>query len=337
MGRAVMEISGENAPTLYSECLWRMKIMGVSENSRNGPVLVIPEPVILSMDYPKERYLFDPIRQANPFFHIMEFVWMMAGRKDLDWIEDFNAGYAAYADDGVINGAYGHRWRRHWGLDQIRLVINILSRDPESRRAVINMWDPATDLGMPHRDVPCNTSIYFSVRKGAVHMTVSNRSNDLIWGALGANVVHMTMLQELVALATGHAVGTYRVMTNNLHVYPEMPRGKEILSALSSPDLYSEEGLGTTSLLRVGETYEDFVGDAEKLCNGDLDGYKTRWFVNVALPVHDAYLARKSGADPSTVNALLNRITAPDVKRACELWVQWKDEQKRKSNEKSDS
>ena len=31
-------------------------------------------------------------------------------------------------------------------------------------------------------------------------MTVCNRSNDMLWGAYGANVVHMSMLQEFVAL-----------------------------------------------------------------------------------------------------------------------------------------
>ena len=48
-------------------------------------------------------------------------------------------------------------------------------------------------------EIPCNTAIYFKVREGKLNMTVSNRSNDVIWGTFGANVVHMSILQEYVA------------------------------------------------------------------------------------------------------------------------------------------
>jgi hypothetical protein len=41
----------------------------------------------------------------------------------------------------------------------------------------------------------------------------------MIWGMLGANVVHFSFLQEYIAQAVGIPVGCYNQFTNNLHVY----------------------------------------------------------------------------------------------------------------------
>ena len=37
------------------------------------------------------------------------------------------------------------------------------------------------------KDVPCNTHAYFAINaEGSLDLTVCNRSNDLVWGCLGA-------------------------------------------------------------------------------------------------------------------------------------------------------
>jgi hypothetical protein len=50
-------------------------------------------------------------------------------------------------------------------------------------------------------------------------VTVTNRSNDLVWGLLGANYVTFSVLQEYLAARLGVGVGRYHHFTNNLHVY----------------------------------------------------------------------------------------------------------------------
>jgi hypothetical protein len=93
------------------------------------------------------------------------------------------------------------------------------------------------------KDVACNLSVMFSIRemvdlvdkegkdtnldngvpaeavKRYLDITVTNRSNDMIWGTLGANYVHFSFLQEYVANCLGVEVGVYNQFTNNLHVY----------------------------------------------------------------------------------------------------------------------
>jgi hypothetical protein len=217
-----MEIQARNVNDALAEGLRQLFLHGYPEKSRNGPVLVAPGPVTTIYVRPLERVLFSPTRDANPFFHLMEALWMLAGRNDVAWPVQFNSRFKEYSDDGkTFSGAYGFRWRRYFGRDQIELVINELKVNPTSRRAVLEMWSQ-NDLGMPGKDLPCNTHCYFDCRGGVLNMTVCNRSNDALWGAYGANAVHFSVLQEYIAFGIGVPVGTYRQFSNNLHIYTDI-------------------------------------------------------------------------------------------------------------------
>ena len=309
------EITGANVPQAYKEALWAMRICGLRESSRNGPVLAIPSPVVLTIQRPWERVLFDPIRDANPFFHAMEFVWMMAGSNDAEWISQFNKRMVEYADDGVLRGAYGWRWTNP--SDQITPLIELLKKEPSTRQAVLSMWDVLYD-GPKARtsDRPCNTHIYFRQnRLGGLDMTVCNRSNDMIWGMLGANAVHMTMLHELVSLAAGMRQGAYRVFTNNLHVYTEMPKYREITNVQTLYDPYATDEVTHLPLLQKDETYVDFIADCKSMVDdGFMFDFRTEWMEYVGEPIHDAYL-NKGMRDRN-----IELITATDWQRACKEW-----------------
>src|SRR5690606_6235064 len=139
-------------------------------------------------------------RDANPFLHFFESLWMLAGRNDVDYMTRLVRRFAAYSDDGkTFNGAYGYRWRKWFGRDQLQQIIGALRSNPQDRRCVLGMWDAGHDLGLQSADLPCNTHIYFRIQDDRLNMTVCNRSNDAIWGAVGANVVHMSFLQEYMA------------------------------------------------------------------------------------------------------------------------------------------
>ena len=202
--------------------------VGKKENTRNGWVLEFPTPFCVTYTHPTERVLFYPERDANPFFHLMESLWMLAGRNDVEWISKYNKRISDYSDNGrTFHGAYGHRWRNHFRggpkefKDQLDQVMIRLHKFPNDRRAVVSMWDPNVDLVMHNdgKDYPCNTQIFFSKRGKVLNMTVINRSNDIVWGLFGANAVHMSMLQEYMAARTESEVGTYIHFSNNAHAY----------------------------------------------------------------------------------------------------------------------
>jgi len=310
-----MEFSAVSIPEAYVDGLWKLRIFGVQEGSRNGPMITIPEPVTLTIRNPKMRVLSDATRNANPFFHVMETVWMFAGRNNPTWLLQFNKRIGQYADKtefgSIINGAYGYRWLVHWG-PQISYLIQLLKEEPTTRQAVLNMWDPSLDLFQRHwKDRPCNTHIYFRIVNGALNMTVCNRSNDFVWGMMGANAVHMTYLHELVALATDNELGVYRVFTNNLHFYlNQYQNTKDLLDTLELDWVYPR---ATLPILAKGESWERFLLECKMFIDGKFDGISNKWLKGVAMPMYHSYLLRGQN--------FVKDIEADDWRECCRQWL----------------
>jgi hypothetical protein len=65
-------------------------------------------------------------------------------------------------------------------------------------------------------------------------MTVTNRSNDIVYGAMGSNLFHFSMLLEYMAYQCDMAVGKYYQVSNNLHLYTENPTSKRCLEQRGS-------------------------------------------------------------------------------------------------------
>ncbi len=213
--------------------------------SRAGEVLVAPGPVTTVYTHPRERVLASTVRDANPFFHLLEAMWVLAGRDDAAFLDNYVRDYSQrFAEpDGRIHDAYGFRLRPSLGFDQLGYVADTLRADPSSRQCVLQIWDAGAQDDLSTRGWktrPCNTHIHLRVRQeaevvgaspasglGGAHqeqvscldITVCCRSNDIIWGAYGANAVQFSMLQEYLAARIGARVGTYYQVSNNYHAY----------------------------------------------------------------------------------------------------------------------
>jgi len=174
--------------------------------------------------------MFWPERDANPFFHLYEALWMLAGRNDVAPLERYVKKSIDYSDDGkTLHGAYGYRWRREFSHycrrtgvkdDQLEVIASRLKENPEDRRCVLQMWDTRIDLDRQGKDVPCNTIATFQRGiEGELNLVVFNRSNDIIWGCYGANVVQFSFLLEYMAAWIGCPIGTYTQVSVNWHAY----------------------------------------------------------------------------------------------------------------------
>jgi len=226
-------ITAQNVNDAYRKGLTLMSDFGIPTASRNGPVLRVAAPVTTVYEFPTERVLFSPQRDANPFFHLFEALWMLDGNNDTAFFDTILPTFKSFSDDGVtFHGAYGYRWR-HWPLDgldvdtreidQLAVAIAMLKKDPTSRRVVIGMWDPARDLNADSKDIPCNDLIKVNIVNGALDLTVLCRSNDMVWGAYGANAVHFTILQEYLAAMVGFPIGRFYQISADYHAYVEKP------------------------------------------------------------------------------------------------------------------
>ena len=332
----IKHIPCNNVNQAFVSGWYHLRNTGLKLNSRNGPVVRAPGPVITEYKRPEQRVLFNPKRDANAVFHLMEAIWMFSGENDVKWLLDFNSKFGQYAEaDGIMHGAYGHRWREMFGHDQIERAIEELQENPESRRVVIAMWHPALDQKQNVRDVPCNTHCYVEILEGKLNLTVCNRSNDMVWGAYGSNVVHFSMLQELIAAALDVPIGTYVQFSNNFHVYAENPTVRHFMDNPPGDefDLYGEGQVDVLPMVDpdAGETWQDFIEDCERLVMHEptwqpRPEFATRFFRLVAFPLYNLYLKRKSGV------AIGPRIDdLPDRNDWCRAFREWYE--RRKSDE----
>ena len=283
--------------------------------SRNGEVVVYDTPVTTVYLWPKHRVSFWAPRDANPFFHLYEAMWMLGGRNDVASVAAYVERMRTYSDDGeTLHGAYGHRWRRHFGFDQLVKIAHRLREDADDRRCVLQMWDASEDLDVPSKDLPCNTQVYFTRdHQGHLDMTVMCRSNDIIWGAYGANVVHFSMLLEYMAAAIGCPVGIYRHLSNNYHAYT--PLYTNLLTALTQVPVVEyyygvERGhhrvdvhpLISTPVPSWDLALRDFL-------DGVPSAHNDPFFPYVAQPMHDAYRFYKDGKIERAIERLGSNST----------------------------
>lgn len=321
----MLVIRAENVNDAYDQAMYRIGMEGVQMDSRNGPVRKFPYPVVTEYKLPIERVLFDSDRDANPFFHLFESIWMLAGRNDIEFLKKFNSTIGQFSDDGeTLHGAYGHRWRNHFNYDQLDLVIKSLVMDRNTRRAVLAMWDPYIDpdvAALGGKDVPCNTHVYFNVRPdGYLDMTVCNRSNDMVWGCYGANAVHMSILHEYIALATGLPMGFYYQISNDLHVY-EKHWG--LIKGAKSDEVSPYDVLDAHVPLLAGiETPAMFDYDVTTFLMDPYttDTYRTHWFRGTIRPMALAHAAFKSNR-PEAALVLAAQIEAEDWRSGCQNWL----------------
>lgn len=270
---------------------------------RGQKTLESPVPVCTRYERPRERVLFDPIRDANPFFHFFESLWILAGRNDVEYLEQFNSKIHQFSDNGLtFHGAYGHRLRFPYTptqnhTDQLREVVERLKKDPTTRQAVMQIWMPY-DLVAVTKDPPCNLTVHFLARGGYLNMTVFCRSNDIVWGAYGANVVQFSVIQEFVASACGLQVGIYNQISDSYHGYSE----REDWGKLTRKGSNDYHGLPRNDYQEIGIDPYPMVLHPDVFLRECGEFVKDRWtaidatnpfFRGVALPMYNAWIAHK--------------------------------------------
>jgi len=340
----------------------------VANDSRNGPVLKFVEPVTITFTCPWRRVLFNSKRDANPFFHLYEAMWMLAGRNDVKSLEHFASKIGQYSDDGrTFHGAYGYRWRSWFGEDQLLVIAGELTKNPTSRRCVLQMWDGMnesypeassrprdypmdSDLSVAiggGKDVPCNTECMFQIREVTgtanfdgsparpqkyLDMTVINRSNDLVWGLLGANVVHFSYLLEYMANAIGVEMGNQIHFTNNLHIYTENNSGFKPKEWTSVPynGLWYDYSK-TRPMVNAGLTSLRGVTSTPERLSHQLP-YMSSFLSETIDPAIIAFNYHKARDYPLALD-IANDISSPDWRKACTEWLQRRFNSWRRNNE----
>ena len=101
-------------------------------------------------------------------------------------------------------------------LDQIEYVVRKLRKAPESRRAIVVIWQPWKDEMTDYP--PCLVYLWFRVMDDLLELHVHMRSNDALKAAF-MNMYAYIELQRLVADRLGYGVGRYVHFADSYHIY----------------------------------------------------------------------------------------------------------------------
>ncbi|MEV0615670.1 thymidylate synthase [Nonomuraea sp. NPDC050404] len=233
----MMSYTGESVAELFTTVVATVLKDGHRVSPRGMPTREVLD-VNLRLTRPRARLLTSSARVLNPAFAVAETVWHLAG-SDEPWIFDYNGRLRQFADEGVLRGAYGPRMRR-WGgrVDQLAAVVDQLRADPDSRRALIQLYDPARDTA-GHRDVPCTLGFRFHIRRHRLHMSTTMRGQDA-WIGLPYDLFFTTVLHELMAGWLNVELGDYHHHIDSLHLYEhDLDRAAAVGTSATSPEMPS--------------------------------------------------------------------------------------------------
>lgn len=106
-------------------------------------------------------------------------------------------------------------------INQLQYIIDTLRKNPDDRRLVTNLWNPAEieKMALP----PCHYGMQFFSRinkngERVLDTTWTQRSCDMPIG-IPYNVLQYTIINKLVAFATGHKPGRVQGVLGDCHIY----------------------------------------------------------------------------------------------------------------------
>lgn len=272
---------------------------------------------------PSERFLVMPGRRNNVFAQLAETVWVLAGRDDLDFLSFYLPRAEEFSDDGKTwRAAYGPRIR-NWGgnVDQVASVVDRLSEDSNTKRAVISIFDPSSDFGST-KDVPCNNWLQFIQRDGRLDLHVTVRANDAIWGFSGINFFEWSVLHEIVSRSLGWEMGTLSWYVGTFHVYERHYGVAEKLCKTTDLQSPYEFGIPPTKIeatvASLDQTLSEVFAAEEQARQGNFDAAKRTEsriecpFFKLTATMLRLYNGLKIGNDASAIGDVLEDLGDTD-------------------------
>jgi len=208
---------------IYQSFLRDIMVSGVAEvNARTGHETKAIAGAHFSIDVEKDGFPILTLRKIPVKIFVAEQVWFISGsRKPEDFLREFTKIWDDFTNPGdVVTVAYGYRWRKHFGRDQLGKLIELLENEPSSRQGVVITWDPATDGlgGAVKKNVPCPYTFTVNIMGGRLNLHNIVRSNDMILG-FPHDVAGFALLQAILAQRLGVVPGVYSHSISNAHIY----------------------------------------------------------------------------------------------------------------------
>jgi len=154
---------------------------------------------------------------------LIELLWFLKGDTNVRWLQENKVSiWDEWADEtGDLGPVYGKQWR-HWQapgggeIDQIAGLIDLIKRDPASRRQIVTAWNPA-DLHLMAL-APCHCLFQTQVANGRLNLQLYQRSADVFLG-VPFNIASYALLTHMLAQQCGLEPGTFVWTGGDCHLY----------------------------------------------------------------------------------------------------------------------
>ena len=193
---------------------------------------------------------------------IHELLWFLQGDTNIKYLKDNGVRiWDEWADEnGDLGPVYGYQWRS-WpapngeSIDQISKLIEMIRKNPDSRRLIVSAWNSALvdQMALP----PCHTMFQFYVADGRLSCQLYQRSADIFLG-VPFNIASYALLTMMIAQVCDLAPGDFVHTLGDAHLY---------LNHLEQADLQLTRTPYPAPIMRLNPavksidafTYEDFT------------------------------------------------------------------------------
>jgi thymidylate synthase len=164
---------------------------------------------------------------------IHELLWFLKGDTNIQYLKENGVKiWNAWADEnGNLGPVYGKQWRNWNGeeIDQIKILIDELKTNPNSRRMLVSAWNPSV---LPDNNVsfaenvannkaalpPCHAFFQFYVADGKLSCQLYQRSADIFLG-VPFNIASYALFTMMIAQVCGLQVGEFIHTFGDAHIY----------------------------------------------------------------------------------------------------------------------
>ena len=154
---------------------------------------------------------------------LIELLWFLRGDTNVSWLRENKVSiWDEWADEaGDLGPVYGKQWRRWQApdgreIDQIADLIELIRRDPASRRQIVTAWNPA-DIHLMAL-APCHCLFQTQVAAGRLNLQLYQRSADVFLG-LPFNIASYALLTHMLAQQCGLEPGVFVWTGGDCHLY----------------------------------------------------------------------------------------------------------------------
>jgi len=154
---------------------------------------------------------------------VYELLWFLRGDTNVEYLHRHDVTiWDEWADEnGNLGPVYGAQWRAwptrdNGSIDQIETAMQLLRRDPHSRRNIVSAWNVAE---LPRMALaPCHTLFQLHVAEGRLSCQLYQRSADVFLG-VPFNIASYALLTHMMAHQANFEPGDFIWTGGDCHLY----------------------------------------------------------------------------------------------------------------------